>query len=145
MRKIGTTASSGTRGPQPSPQPFGHRGRRLLALGLGSLLIGALAGCDGGSDPPPLAGDPTLGKALIVSNGCASCHVIPGVSGADGMVGPPLTHIGRRIYIAGVLRNTPANMETWLENPQAIVPGNVMPDMGLSKSEARDITAYLTS
>ena len=76
MRKIATTASSGTRGPQPP----GHRGRRLLALGLGSLLIGALAGCDGGGDPPPVAEDPALGKALIVSNGCASCHVIPGVS-----------------------------------------------------------------
>lgn len=52
---------------------------------------------------------------------------------------PPLI----RIYIAGMLRNTPENMVTWLRNPQAIVPGNVMPDMGLSARDARDVAAYL--
>jgi cytochrome c2 len=137
MRKIRDIRVFGTGGPQQSGQG------RYVALALELLLLVALAGCDVGADAPAIAGDPALGKALIVRNGCASCHVIPGVSGADGMVGPPLTNVGRRIYIAGMLRNTPANMEAWLENPQAIVPGNVMPDMGLSRSQARDITAYL--
>ena len=50
---------------------------------------------------------------------------------ATGLVGPPLVHMGSRIYIAGVLRNTPDNMIAWLRNPQAIVPGNAMPNMGL--------------
>ena len=58
-------------------------------------------------------------------------------------VGPPLDHMGKRIFVAGLLRNTPANMVTWLLDPQAIVPGNAMPDMGLSEEQARDITAYL--
>jgi cytochrome c1 len=34
-------------------------------------------------------------------------------------------------------------MIAWLQNPQAIVPGNAMPNMGLSEPDARDITAYL--
>jgi cytochrome c len=32
-----------------------------------------------------------------------------------------------------------------LRNPQSIEPGTIMPDLGLSESEARDIAAYLYS
>ena len=53
------------------------------------------------------------------------------------------THMGRRVYIAGMLRNSPENMIAWLENPQAIVAGNVMPRMGLNRNQAQDIAAYL--
>lgn len=80
---------------------------------------------------------------LIRQNGCGACHQIPGIEDANGFVGPPLNTIGRRIYIAGVARNTPEAMIGWLENPQAIVPGNAMPNMGLSEEDARDIAAYL--
>jgi cytochrome c2 len=90
-----------------------------------------------------MGGNAKHGKALIATNGCGSCHQIPGIGGADADVGPPLTRVGRRIYIAGVLRNTPDAMIEWLRNPQAIVPGNAMPDMGLSERDARDIAAYL--
>lgn len=62
---------------------------------------------------------------------------------ANGLVGPPLDFMGERIFIAGMLRNTPANMVTWLRNPQDVVPGNAMPDTGLSEAQARDVTAYL--
>jgi len=51
--------------------------------------------------------------------------------------------MARRIYIAGLLRNTPDNMIEWLRSPQSVLPGNAMPDMGLSTAQARDITAYL--
>jgi len=79
----------------------------------------------------------------LAQNGCGTCHVIPGGNGADGLVGPPLTMMGRRIYIAGVRPNTPENMTAWLQNPQAVVPGNVMPDMGLSRQDVVDVGAYL--
>jgi cytochrome c2 len=49
----------------------------------------------------------------------------------------------RRIYIAGVLRNSPANMIAWLQNPQGFVPGNAMPNMSVDHNDARDLTAYL--
>lgn len=85
------------------------------------------------------------GAELIDDLGCGTCHSIPGIKRADGLVGPPLDRMGRRIFIAGRLRNSPANMVTWLRNPQAIEPGTAMPDLGLSEQQARAITAYLHS
>jgi cytochrome c2 len=41
------------------------------------------------------------------------------------------------------LRNNPNNMIAWLRNPQGIVPGNAMPDMGMSEADARAVAAYL--
>lgn len=88
-------------------------------------------------------GDPTRGAVLIGQIGCGACHSIPGVSGANGKVGPPLDNIGERTIIAGLLANTPANLVTWLKSPQSIVPGNAMPNMGLDDHDAQDIAAYL--
>ena len=114
-----------------------------LAL-LGALML--LGACDdtGGALARPVdIGDPEQGAREIAQIGCGACHIIPGIERADGLVGPPLDHMGRRIFIAGLLRNTPDNMMTWLRNPQAVSPGNAMPDMGLDEERARDITAYL--
>jgi cytochrome c oxidase assembly factor CtaG/cytochrome c2 len=83
------------------------------------------------------------GATLIAAYGCGGCHMIPGVAEATGLAGPPLTLMGRRTYIAGMLRNTSDNMVAWLRAPQSIVPGNVMPDMSLNDRDARDIAAYL--
>jgi cytochrome c2 len=88
-------------------------------------------------------GNAARGAKLIGSIGCGACHSIPGIEGAEGKVGPPLTDIGERGYIGGVLANTPENMIIWLKNPQAVVPGNAMPNLGLNDHEARDIAAYL--
>jgi cytochrome c2 len=109
-----------------------------------SVYAALLAGCgDQPASRPGVAGDVRRGMQLIRQNGCGACHQIPGIEDANGFVGPPLTAIGRRIYLAGVQRNTPQAMVAWLQNPQAFVPGNAMPNMGLSESDARDITAYL--
>ena len=88
-------------------------------------------------------GDVAEGAVLIERAGCGSCHMIPGIDGADGLVGPPLIHWSRRVVIAGLLQNTPANLVTWLMAPQDVVPDNAMPDLGLSEEQARDIAAYL--
>lgn len=114
---------------------------RLAGLGL----LCALAACEetGVGTRFTDIGDPEQGAILIDEVGCGSCHMIPGIDAAEGLVGPPLDHMGKRIFIAGLLRNTPANMMTWLRDPQAVVPGNAMPDMGLSETQARHITAYL--
>lgn len=111
-----------------------------LALAIGASLF--LVGCNNEPANPEM-GDAGQGAKLITSFGCGSCHTIPGIAGADGLVGPPLEHIGKRIFIAGVLANTPENMRSWLENPQAIVPGNAMPNMELNDNEAKDVAAYL--
>lgn len=115
-----------------------HRLRRtLLAAGLLALPLAARA------QPLGSSGDASRGQELIFSVGCGSCHEIPGVPKADGLVGPPLGNIGSRIMIAGMLPNQPANMVRWLMSPQSIVPGNAMPDMGLDQRDAADIAAYL--
>jgi cytochrome c1 len=110
-----------------------------------ALLLLALASCAPATAPrwADFGGDPQRGEVLIVRTGCGSCHVIPGVQSADGLVGPPLTHFSQRTMVAGLLPNTPQGLINWLRHPQAIVPGNGMPDVGLSGAEARDIAAYL--
>lgn len=101
-----------------------------------------LSGC-GRSDAAD--GGPQRGARLIGTYGCGGCHTIPGIADATGVVGPPLSNIGRRVYIAGMLRNTPDNMVTWLRDPQSIVPGNVMPNMNINRRDAHDLAAYLAT
>ena len=44
-----------------------------------------------------------------------------------------------------MLPNTRDNLMAWIEDPQRIVPGNVMPVLGIDENDARDIAAYLHS
>jgi cytochrome c2 len=110
---------------------------------LTSVFAAALAAGSAAAQSVQTGGDPAHGAALIRNYGCGACHQIPGIADADGLVGPPLSNVGVRVYLAGMLRNTPDNLVFWLRYPQRIVPGNVMPDMGITAPEARDIAAYL--
>lgn len=87
--------------------------------------------------------DAQRGAQWITAFGCAACHTVPGIKNAQGNVGPPLTRFGDRTYIAGMLRNTPANLVRWIRDPQGVVPGNAMPNMGVTEAQASDIAAYL--
>jgi putative membrane protein len=90
-------------------------------------------------------GDPDKGKAAISYYGCGSCHEIIGITNANGLVGPPLAGVARRMYIAGVLENTPDNLVRWIENPKAVDEKTAMPYLGVKNSDARDIAGYLYS
>lgn len=81
--------------------------------------------------------------AQMIAYGCGSCHVIPGVSGARGTVGPSLAGLRNRAYVAGVLPNQPASLVRWLMDPTVHAPQTAMPDLGVTESEARDMAAYL--
>jgi cytochrome c oxidase subunit 2 len=84
-----------------------------------------------------------LGQHVFMTSQCASCHQIRGTS-AQGLIGPDLTHLAsRRTIAAATLRNTPANLLRWISQPQAVKPGNRMPDLGLARSQYAEITAYL--
>lgn len=83
------------------------------------------------------------GPSAIQRYGCMSCHTVPGVPGAKGTVGPPLNNFANRSYIAGMLPNTPDNLIHWIQHPQEVVPGNDMPELGVTENDARDIAAYL--
>jgi len=89
------------------------------------------------------SGDPVHGRELAQNKGCTGCHQIPGTTGAQGNVGPPLTRIATRVFVGGVLLNTPDNMRQWLLDPPRIDPKSAMPNVGLSDQEARDLAAYL--
>lgn len=121
--------------------------QRKLAAAVGIFCAAALAGCFGGqqiqADRNGVMGNPQAGKKLIVSYGCGSCHTIPGIYTARGLVGPPLYFFGRRTMIAGELPNTPENLTHWLLNPRSVEPNTAMPSVGLSSQQAQDITAYL--
>lgn len=108
----------------------------------------AIGGCNSRSTSAPVVvagGDVQRGKSVIASYGCGSCHTIRGISGAWGLVGPPLTGIGARQLIAGVLPNTPENMIQWIRDPHAVDEKTAMPVLGVNPQEAADIASYLYS
>ena len=112
------------------------------------VLLLALTGCERDDAPAALrilGGNPEFGQLLIAQHGCTACHVIPGVAGFTGTVGPLLEGFGRRAYIGGVLPNRPMMLTAWLRDPPAIDPATAMPALGLSEAEARDVAAYLYS
>ena len=121
------------------------RGTPGKLVGLAAAVVGAavLGGCTPSKAKQPVPGDADAGVSTITRHACGSCHQIPGVQAANGLVGPPLGGVAARVYLAGHLLNTPDNMILWLRKPQAVFPGNAMPDLGLSDKEARDVAAYL--
>lgn len=118
----------------------------VLALLLVLLLV--LGGCEPRATyevNPVAGGDPDRGAVAIRSYGCYACHTIPGVPGPDALVGPPLAGLPERLYVGGVLTNTPENLMRWIQDPQAVSPRTAMPDLGVTEQDARDIAAFLYS
>jgi cytochrome c len=113
--------------------------------GLIALLVG-LTACSQDLERAAAAmtgGDPGRGRAMIRQYGCNACHVIPGVSGANSLVGPSLAQVASRVYLAGVIQNTPEGMIRWLQNPQEVDQRTAMPNLGMTEAAARDIASYL--
>ncbi len=74
---------------------------------------------------------------------CGQCHTIPGVAAAQGRLAAPLTRYGKRSYIAGRVANDADSLTRWIMDPQSVIPGTAMPDMGVTATDARDMAAYL--
>jgi cytochrome c2 len=88
-------------------------------------------------------GDPTKAGDLASRFGCAGCHTIPGLPGAHGQVAAPLVDLRKRVYLAGVVRNTADNLVQWIVDPPSLSPRTAMPVTGISRHEAADLAAYL--
>jgi cytochrome c len=120
---------------------------KLFSKSVGALvLIAVLCGCDQKSKRMAASmtgGDPDKGKSDMRQHGCSSCHTIPGVPGAKGLVGPPLSQMASRVYIGGVLKNTPDNMVRWLKDPPGVDPMTAMPNLHLSERDARDLASFI--
>jgi len=110
-----------------------------------SLSILALALITACSHPekPADTGDANHGKQLVEQYGCTTCHIIPGIEGPKGAIGPSLEHVATRPVIAEKIPNSPPNMIQYILNPQASNPQNIMPNLGVKPEEARDMAAYL--
>jgi cytochrome c2 len=109
-------------------------------------LVLVCAACTGDepSRPLPVPGaDAARGRAALERFDCGVCHVIPGVTGAPGRVGPSLAHYARREYVAGKFPRDPALLVRWIMDPPALAPHTAMPATGVSEAEARDMAAYL--
>jgi cytochrome c oxidase assembly factor CtaG/cytochrome c2 len=133
---------------EPGPARAVRRLHAVAPICLLAMLV--LAGCDrGGALSAQEAarltggGDAARGQIAMQRYGCDACHTVPGLPGARGLVGPPLAGVGGRVYIAGVLTNTPQNMVRWIVDPPGVDPLTAMPALGVSEREARDIASYL--
>jgi mono/diheme cytochrome c family protein/cytochrome c551/c552 len=105
---------------------------------------------DAGAAPPARipgeaerSGDPGRGVLAMQQYACTTCHLIPGMVGARAHVGPPLTGIAQRKYLAGTLPNSPENMLRWIRDPKGVSPATLMPDLSVDEAHARDMVAYL--
>lgn len=88
-------------------------------------------------------GDPTAGQAAIQQYGCGSCHTIPGIRGADGLVGPSLKQVASRNYLGGVLQNNGTNLIRWIQDPPSIDDKTAMPNVHVTANDATNIATYL--
>lgn len=115
---------------------------RLIA---GLLGVSAFAAaCTGGMPSEQRAGE-QRGRQLVVAYGCTSCHQVPGADVPQGQVGPPLGSFADRRAIAGRLPNSTEHAVRWIRDPQDVDPRTIMPDLGVTEQDARDIVAYLYS
>ena len=83
------------------------------------------------------------GKQVFERTACINCHAVSGTP-ADGRFGPDLTHLMTRTTIAaGAAENTPQNLRLWIQNPDAIKPGSLMPAMKLNGADLDAVVNYM--
>lgn len=84
------------------------------------------------------------GQQLFLENGCGACHTVRG-TGADGTIGPDLTHVGSRLSLAAAtLPNDEEAFARWIADNQHIKPDNLMPPFRqFTPDELSAVAAYL--
>lgn len=114
---------------------------------MAALTLALVAACGGGEVPTAssvlVGANPRQGRQAMVEYGCGACHVIPGVPGATGVVGPPLTAYRDRVFVAGRLPNRPETLTRWIVDPPSLAPRTAMPRLGVPEPTARDMAAFL--
>jgi cytochrome c oxidase subunit 2 len=93
----------------------------------------------------PAAQDASVmtGRRVFETTACINCHTISGTP-ANGRFGPDLTHLMSRATIAaGAAENTKENLRLWIQNPDGIKPGSLMPAMKLSDPDLDAVVAYM--
>ena len=90
-----------------------------------------------------MSSEASEGRKVFETTACINCHAVAGTL-ADGQFGPDLTHLmSRETLASGATSNTRENLRLWIQNPEAIKPGSLMPAMNLTDKELDEVTAYL--
>lgn len=117
---------------------------RLRIVTLGALVWLSTACSHEPDDPPKVAdANPELGRIALRTHECGVCHVIPGVRGARGQVGPTLEAYSRRVYVAGKFPNTAQYLVPWIYDAPSLAAQTAMPAVPMNEAEARHMAAYL--
>jgi len=93
--------------------------------------------------PARLDDSVSAGRKVFETTACINCHAVAGTA-ATGRFGPDLTHMmSRRTIAAGAAENTPENLGMWIQDPDMIKPGSLMPAMKLSDADLDALVRYL--
>jgi cytochrome c oxidase subunit 2 len=95
----------------------------------------------------PGAQDPAVaaGRHIFETEACTNCHTVMGTA-ARGTFGPDLTHLMSRATLAsGAALNTTENLHDWIQDPDHLKPGALMPAMQLSDAQIDELVAYLNT
>jgi cytochrome c oxidase subunit 2 len=93
----------------------------------------------------PAVEDPqaATAKATFLSLSCVNCHTVSGTS-ARGKFGPDLTHLMTRQTLASnMIVNNPENLKKWVNDPQEMKQGCLMPSFKLTDQELNQVVSYL--
>ncbi len=83
------------------------------------------------------------GKSIFLSQSCVNCHQVRDTP-ARGGYAPDLTHLmGRQTLASGMVPNTLENLRRWVDDPNSIKPGCLMPAFGLNEHDRDFIVDYL--
>jgi cytochrome c oxidase subunit 2 len=85
------------------------------------------------------------GKEAFLRQSCVNCHAVRGTT-AQGTYAPDLTHLmSRQTLASGMIPNSPENLRDWVDDPQKIKKGCLMPAFGLDEREQDLVVRYLLS
>ncbi len=94
---------------------------------------------------PPTTEQQLRGQQIFLTTTCTQCHTVQGTP-ASARVGPNLTHIAGRSYLAaGSLENTREHLGSWIIDPQKTKPGIRMPMHTYSNEDLNALVDYLQS
>lgn len=128
-----------------TPEEFAAYINGLKATGAAAAAV--TPGAPAAQAPPPApagAADTLAGSKLFAAKGCVGCHSLNAVKFSKGLLGPNLANVGARRYIAaGTVLNTEENLAHWIQHPSSIKHGVLMPELGLTATDAQTLAAYL--
>jgi cytochrome c5 len=101
----------------------------------------------------PERGDPEAGRGVLEAKGCMSCHrstFVESVAAMPIAVELPADVFARAQQLAPDLRFArermrPAELVAWIEDPTQRKPTTLMPKLSLTRQEALDAAAFITS